>query len=234
MDARNATDAPVRRWHVALLGAAAAVGALWLASPAGAQAAPTEDAPDISHAAEECIEILEDGGTAEECQQAPDPFLPPVEEIVWSVVGFSVVGFFGWKWGRPAIRNALSARTERIRSELATAEQARLDAEQIHAEYQTQFFGAADEVEAIVRAGREQAVRLRIEMARTMETELTATRERAITDIESMRTQALADVRAEAGLLVSGLTEHLVRANLDPGVQAALIDDYIESLGRQN
>ena len=77
-------------------------------------------------------------------------------------------------------------------------------------------------------------MRLRIEMARTMETELNATRERATADMETMRTQALADVRAEAGLLVSGLTEHLVRANLDPNVQAALIDDYIESLGRQN
>ena len=222
-----------RRLAGTALVAAVLIAVLGLfASPASAETEPGE--PDISHAAEQCIKILEDGGTAEECQQAPDPFLPPWQEIVWSLLAFSIVAGACWKLGLPAIRKAMANRTERIRRELAEAEQSRQDAERIKAEYQTQFFGAADEVEAIIRDGREQAARLRIDIARITQTEMDATRARTVTEMDAMRTQAMADVRVEAGQLAAELTEHLVRKNLDPQITSALIDDYIDQLSSSN
>jgi F-type H+-transporting ATPase subunit b len=215
------------------LSAATVVLAIGLfATPASAQAEPVE--PDISHAAEQCIEVLEDGGTPEECQQAPDPFFPPWREVAWSLLAFTIVAVACWKLGLPAVRTAMANRTERIRGELATAAEARQTAEQIKATYQTQFFGAADEVEAIIRDGREQAARLRIDIAKITQTELDSTRARAMAEMEAMREQAMADVRVEAGQLAAGLTEHLVQRNLDPQITSALIDDYIDQLNRTN
>jgi F-type H+-transporting ATPase subunit b len=208
--------------------------ALMVAGVDVAGAEGVEGGPDISHASAECIEILEKGGTAEECQQAPDPFLPPWQEMVWSTLAFAIVGFGVVKFGLPAVKKSLAARTDRIRGELDAAEQARIAAEAIHLEYRGKFFGAADEVEAIIASAREQAQRLRADMERTLAEDLAATRAKGFADIEQLRDQALLDVRFEAGQLVAGLTEHLVRANLDPATQSELVDDYISSLNRSS
>jgi ATP synthase F0 subunit b len=196
--------------------------------------ASTATEPRLTHAAEQCIEILEEGGTADECHQAPDPLFPPWQEIAWSVVGFSVVVFLGWRWGIPPIRKSLANRSERIRSELETAEHARREAEQVRARYAAQLVSADDEVAAIITAGREHAVRLRIEMARAMQTEMATTREKATAEIEAARVQALGDVQAEVSRLIVQVTDHVVRSNLTPEVQAALVEKYIETLSSPN
>src|SRR5918996_1216037 len=94
---------------------AIAVGlVLAFASPASAQ----EEEPDIDHASEECIEILEEGGAIDDCQEAPNPLLPETNEIIWGALGFIVVFGFIWRFGLPAIREAMNNRTEKIRSDL--------------------------------------------------------------------------------------------------------------------
>jgi hypothetical protein len=70
----------MRRRNKLLLALAALAAGLVLAfaNPAGAQ----EEEPEIDHASEECIHILEDGGAIDDCQEAPNPLLPETNEII--------------------------------------------------------------------------------------------------------------------------------------------------------
>ena len=63
---------------------------------------------------EECIQILEEGGSVDDCQEAPSPILPEANELIWGALSFLVV--FG-RWPSSASRPSRRAsRTVRPRS----------------------------------------------------------------------------------------------------------------------
>ena len=137
-----------RRNNTLLALAAVAAGlVLALASPAGAQEeGEAVDEEEIIHEAEvlaeenggtefdaHCIEILAEGGSVDDCQEAPNPLLPETNEIIWGAFGFAVVFFFLWKFGMPQMRQALNNRTATIRPDLQAPEDQRATAASVPA-----------------------------------------------------------------------------------------------------
>jgi F-type H+-transporting ATPase subunit b len=121
----------------------AAVSLVALAPVAHAQEEPggetptAQEEPEISHEAEECIELLEGGGAEpEDCHEAPNPLIPEVNEIIWGSLAFAVLlVFFFWK-GVPAVKNMEQAREDRIRNDLEAAERAKTEAAAEKAQYE--------------------------------------------------------------------------------------------------
>ena len=64
----------------------------------------------------------------EKCFEAPNPILPETNEIIWGALSFFLLFFFMVKKGFPAVKGAMDARADRIRSDLDAAEQAKIDA----------------------------------------------------------------------------------------------------------
>ena len=89
-----------------------------LSAPAFAQEGETEFK---DHAAEECHELLEEGKSVDDCQEAPNPLIPEVNEIIWGGLAFLVLLVAMWKWGLPAVRGMMQTREERIRTDLERA-----------------------------------------------------------------------------------------------------------------
>jgi F0F1-type ATP synthase membrane subunit b/b' len=54
---------------------------------------------------------------------------------------------------------------------------------------------------------------------------------KAQSDVESMKTQAVADIQAEVAAQAVGAAEQVVHASLDDAGHSALVDTYIERLG---
>lgn len=205
-----------------------------LAAAAVAEEAPGEEGVEISHASEECIHILEGGGTIEDCQASPNPLLPETNEIIWGAFGFLVVfGFLTWK-GYPAIKSAMEARTERIRNDLEGAEAAKADAQRVLDEYRAQLADAKAEASRIIDEARAQADQLKRDAEQRLQGELATMRERAAADVESARAQALADLRGEVASLVTAGVERVVRGGLDQATQQRLVDEYINSLAARS
>lgn len=222
----------MRRRNMLLALSAVALGlVLALAGPAGAQEGEGE--PEIGHAEEECIEILEGGGAIDDCQEAPNILLPEVNEIIWGAIGFLVVFFFLAKFGLPAMRKAMDARTERIRNDLQTAEQQRAEAEQLLAEYRAKLNDAKAEAGRIIEEARQAADQLKREQEARLQEELAEMRSRAQADIETARAQALADLRDEVAQLALGAAEAVLQRNLDEAAQTQLIEDYINQVAAQ-
>ena len=67
----------IRHWLAGI--GVVALASLGVAGPASAVEEGGEE-PDISHASEECIHILEGGGEIDDCQEAPSPILPETNE----------------------------------------------------------------------------------------------------------------------------------------------------------
>jgi F-type H+-transporting ATPase subunit b len=186
-----------------------------------------------THADAECIDVLAEGGSVDDCHAAPNPLLPETNEIIWGAVGFFVVLFFVWKMGLPAIKKGMQARTERIRSDLDAAETQRTEADTLLAEYRAQLNDAKNESSRIIEEARQSADALKRDQESRLQSELADLRNKAAADIEAAKVQAIADLRGEVAQLAVGAAEVVVGKNLDQATQVQLIEDYINQVANQ-
>lgn len=155
-----------------------------------------------------------------------------VNEVWWASAAFFIfVGLVWWKAG-PAIKKALSGRTDRIRSELAAAEAERVEAEAALTAKAADVPDVSVEQARIRSEAQETAARLKTDMAAKAEADAAALVARAQADVATQRSQALADMREEVSRLTRDATEAVVSSNLDDATQSDLIDQYISQVGR--
>jgi F-type H+-transporting ATPase subunit b len=219
-----------RRKGLLLALAAVAVGlVLAFANPAGAQ----EEEPEIDHASEECIHILEEGGAIDDCQEAPNPLLPETNEIIWGAVGFTVVFIFIWKFGLPQMRTAMNNRTEKIRGDLQAAEDQRAEADSLLTDYRAQLNDAKAEAGRIIEEARQAADQIKRDQEARLQSELAELRTRAVADIDDAKSRAMDDLRGEVAALAIGAAETVVQRNLDSATQTQLVEDYINQVAAQ-
>jgi F-type H+-transporting ATPase subunit b len=215
------------RTSLAIL-ALAVGGVLALASPANAQ-----EGEDIGHTEEECIETLEGGGSIDDCQEAPNPILPETSELVWGAVSFTALFLLLRRFAYPQIKQMAENRAERIRSDLASAESTRADAEQVLAEYRAQLNDAKAEAGRIIEEARQAADAIKRDQEARLQSDLADLRARAVADIDSAKAQAVSDLRGEVAQLAIGAAETVVQRNLDEATQTQLVEDYINQLAAQ-
>lgn len=218
------------------------VATFGFASPAGASesigscvaevAAELESLIDEGMSEEDALHEVE--AQAEECVEAPNPVLPELNELVWITISFVLVLLLGMKFALPGITKAMSDRTERIRTDLETAERTRLDAEAEAATYRAALGDAQAESARILDEARTAAESVRTERVRAAEAEAEDIKARAVADAESIKAQALADLRSEVVALAVGAAEQVVQRNLDAAAQTELIENYINQVGSQN
>ena len=232
--------------NIRLLLAAVVLGLLAvLGSQAPAMAQEEDDHSDPVHEVEvlveenggtefdaHCVEILAEGGAVDDCQEAPNPLMPELNELLWGTFGFAVVFFFLWKLGYPAMKKAMNDRTERIRSDLSAAEAQRSEADKLLADYRAQLADAKNESARIIEEARQSADALKRDQEARLQAELAEMRTRAAADIDAAKTQAIADLRGEVAQLAIGAAEVVVKRNLDQATQVQLIEDYINSVAR--
>jgi F-type H+-transporting ATPase subunit b len=211
-----------------------AVAALAVLGGAGAAGAQEEEEPELTEESEHCIEILEEGGEVDDCQEAPSIILPATNEIIWGSISFAAVVFLLYKFAWPGLKKGLEDRSERIRDDLEEAERARTEAETVLEDYKTQVGNARQEASRIIDEARQTADALRRELQTKAETDITELRQRAAADVEAAKAQAVEDVKAEVGKIAMGATEMLVKRNLDRDTQAQLVDDYINQVSSRN
>lgn len=208
--------------------AGAAVGLLVLVAPSAAHAV---EGDVRGHAEEECIHILEDGGTIDQCQEAPNPILPPTNELIWGAIAFTILFALLAKLGYPAIKKGMDDRTEKIRSDLDAAEQARAEADRVQGEYAAQLAAARTESARIIEEARQQADQVKRELTARAEAEAAELRQRNAEQVAAERDRVLAEMRGEVATLAIELAEKVVESNLDREANMRLIENYINSVG---
>jgi F-type H+-transporting ATPase subunit b len=196
-----------------------------VASPGVAHAQPDGEAE------EECIKLLEEGNKIDDCQEAPNPLIPGVNEIIWGSAAFAILLVVLWKYGLPPIRNMMKQREDRIREDLERAEQARTEAEGELANYRRQVAEARNEAARIIEEARQSADEVKRQIQAQAEADAAETRTRAQDDIRLATDRAQADLQGRVADLSIELAEKIVERNLDRDTQLALVESYIGQVG---
>ena len=187
---------------------------------------------DLSHAAQECIEKIEAADSIDvNCQEAPNQLFPEKNEIIYGGLAFLIVFIFLWKFGMPAIKAGMAARSDKIKGDLDAAEAERTEASEILSQYQAQLADARTESARIIEEARQAADDVRANLQSKAEADIAELRARATADIESAKQQAVADLRGEVTALAIGAAEQVVGRNLDAETNAALVEAYINQVG---
>jgi F-type H+-transporting ATPase subunit b len=162
--------------------------------------------------------------------QSKNPILPAGNEIVWGVVSFVVLFVLMAKFAFPAVKKAMEARTERIRTNLDEAERVRSDAQQILADYQRQLNDARSEANRVIEEARQAAEQLRQELVRRAEAEVAELRQRSAAELRAAQERAISELRAQVRTLAVELAEKVVGENLDRDRNLRLVDQFIAQL----
>jgi F-type H+-transporting ATPase subunit b len=215
--------------RIRLLIAATAIALVGVvATPGVAQAKPKGESE------EECIKLLEDGKTIDDCQKAPNLILPATNEIIWGGLAFVVLLLVMWKYALPPVRNMMKQREDRIRDDLERAEQARTEAEGELANYRRQVADARAESARIIEEARQSADEVKRQIQAQAEADAGETRARAQEDIRLAGDRAQAELQGRVAELSIELAEKIVERNLDRDTQLALVESYIGQVGNGN
>jgi F-type H+-transporting ATPase subunit b len=191
----------------------------------------------VAHAAseeelrEECIHILEEGGTVDDCQEAPSPIMPEANELIWGALSFLVVFGVLAKFGFPAIKKGLDDRAAKIQGDLDAAEAAKAEVTGKAAEYDAKLAEARTEAARIIEEARQDADSYRTDKKSEADSEIARLKAQAQADVEASKAQAIADIRGEVATLAIGAAEQVVGQSLDRDANIALVEQFIDSVG---
>jgi F-type H+-transporting ATPase subunit b len=217
---------------VAFLGMSTLASAAATAATAPAHPIPV---PSGSTEQQKCIiEAYNSGSDVADCYTAQSPIIPDATDLIWGGAAFVILLLVMWKLALPALKTGMESRSERIRADLARADTARVEAEDLLATYQQQVADSKAEATRIIEDARATAEGLKADLQRRAEAEIAELRQRAQQDIEAAKAQAIADLTGEVATLAIGAAEVVVQKNLDRATQQQLIENYISQVGSSN
>ena len=159
----------------------------------------------------------------------PDPGL-----FIWTILTFLVLLALLTRYAWGPLLTALQNRQERIRQSLEGARAASEEMEKVRRESAEIMRRARIEADAIISQSRADGERAREEIKQKARAEAAAIITAAERRIEQESLQARDQVRRDAADLSILIASKLIRRNLSPADNQALIDDVIGSLGQQH
>jgi len=155
---------------------------------------------------------------------------PKATELVVAAVAFFILLFFFWRWVLPRVNTLLEERREKIQGEMEKAEETRVQADQVLADYRAQLATARDEANRIIEDARATAEQLRRDIQAKAEEEAGATVVRAQEEIRAERDRAFQELRDQVAQIAVDLAGRVVNEELNPAAHERLIDEYIEQV----
>jgi F-type H+-transporting ATPase subunit b len=196
--------------------------------PEGGEAPPPEE---VEKSAEECIKLLEEGSKIDDCQEAPNPILPEINELIWGFLSFFILLILLSKFAFPGLKKSMQARSDKIRDSLDEAERARSEAEGVLAGYQRQLADAKAESGRIIEEARHSADSVKADLMARAETEAEEQRQRNAEQIAAERDRVMSELQSQVAVLAIEMAERVVESNLDRDANMRLIENYINSVG---
>jgi F-type H+-transporting ATPase subunit b len=162
-----------------------------------------------------------------------DPTAFGMDATVWvSIAMLAFLGILVWKKVPAAIGAMLDGKIAEISKQLNEAEQLRLDAESLKAEYEAKLARAAKEADDL-RARAENEAQALVTKAKDDATALIARRKQMAEDrIAAAEANALAEVRTAAAKAATDAAAKLIADKHDASADKALVDQAIAAVAQ--
>ena len=201
-----------------------AIAGWWIVAGGTALAA---DVADVADVAEHAVTASDAHAESGDSHATGVPLDFKADLALWSLVVFLIFMFVLKKFAWKPLAEGLDAREQRIRSDIDSAEAARVKAEQMLADHEAKLAGVQEEVKEILAEARRDAEHTKNEIMAVAQGEAEATRDRALGDIERARDQALKDLFDQVATQVTSATEHVLGRSLDASDQQRLIAEAL-------
>lgn len=149
---------------------------------------------------------------------------------VWFVFSFLIFAGIILKYGMPAFNRLLDARIAQIQHDLESAENLRVEAQEMLAQYQRKHRDAVKESEAILKKAQESAEQYKAKAEAELE-ETMKRREQQLEDrLARMEQNAINEIQAFAADLAMNAAKQIIVEKLDKKTNAKLVGDSIENI----
>ena len=155
-------------------------------------------------------------------------FLTPL--LFWSAVSFAILLFLLKRYAFPAITEILDTRERTITENLAKADRARKDAEQLLAEYQAKLKAAQQEAIAMIDQARKQAQQVAEDNQRRVKTDTDRMLATAREEMARERVRVSLELKDQAVELVMAASERILKRSLTDADQKRLVKEAIDQL----
>ena len=142
------------------------------------------------------------------------------------IVALVLLTLMCWK----PILKAAKDREDRIAENIRSADEARVKAEEMAAQYKQQLEDAKAEVAALLEDGRREAGELKKDIVDKANSEAQAARDRAGREIDLARDKAVAEIRAEAVDLSISVASRVLEKSLDSDDHRKLATDILDRI----
>jgi F-type H+-transporting ATPase subunit b len=163
-----------------------------------------------------------------------NPILPVSHELFWGAVTFAVLWLLMKFVLLPPVVKAMEQRDEKVRSDLAAAEEARAAAAVRLAEYEASLASAKAEAVRIIEDARAQAEAQRRAVMAEAEADAAAMRAQAAQEVAAAKEAARAQLRESLVDIVVAAAGAVMDKPLDRDAQLQIIEDYVNRAGSQN
>ncbi|MEM6781769.1 MAG: hypothetical protein AAF569_07895 [Pseudomonadota bacterium] len=151
---------------------------------------------------------------------------------VWVAISFVIFGFIVYKFAGKFIVGALDKKIEEIRREIDEAENLRVEAQELLAQYQRKQRDAEKEAKSIIKNAEEHAEKIRVKAEADL-AEAMARKEEQLTErLKRIEDNAIADIQNHAAELAVNATTQIIEETLSKDVDQALKDKTISSVSQ--
>ena len=161
----------------------------------------------------------------------PNPLLPELFEIFWSIIALALIFGAFFKFVLPGLLGTLDKRAELIEGGITKAEKAQAEAAAALEEYTAQLTDARAEAARIREDARAEASQILAETREKASKEAERIAAGAQKSLEAERQQTIVALRTEVGALATELASRIVGESLaDDARQQRVIDSFLNDL----
>jgi F-type H+-transporting ATPase subunit b len=157
-----------------------------------------------------------------------------VKRLAFQVLNFAVLVFLLVKFGGPPVRKALDARSGQIKTDLASAAEARAAAQARFEQQEKRLAALEKEIAGITAGIKQEAEAEKARLIAAAEERARRIQEESAFIIEQQIKQAEEDLRREVAVAAVALAEKIVRTQLGPSDQQRLIDTFVGDVASGN
>ena len=186
---------------------------------------------DAAHAADDHghgdhVEHLSPDHIVNEIAKPAEYFFPMIATIVVFLLVFGILATVVW----PKILGGLEDRQQKIQGDIEQAEQSRAEAEKAKADFEAQLAEARKQAAETVAQAKADAQRVADELRAANDAELTQLRTKAMADIESAKSAAVAEIHAEAGALATAVASKILGREITVADQQQLVQESLAEM----
>ncbi|SJM57725.1 F0F1 ATP synthase subunit B [Gulosibacter sp. 10] len=164
----------------------------------------------------------------------PSLLIPPVYDIVWSLVVLVVLLLFFWKFVLPQLNRTLEERASKIEGGIEQAAAVQAEADARKEEYEQLLAEARTEAAEIREKARAEGESIKAEKKQETQNELDRMTKSAKDQIEAERQSAIVSLRQEVGSLALDLASGVVGENLsDDQRSSSYVDRFLNELDQK-